>query len=54
MGWTFRWVSSFESDFNLDYGVSFREGDTAATYNYAPSCRCRGRTGARPGLDSAD
>ena len=37
MGWTFRWLSSFESDFNFDYGVSFREGDTEATYNYAPS-----------------
>src|SRR5271157_5987517 len=24
MGWTFKWVSSFGSDFNYDYGVSFR------------------------------
>jgi predicted dithiol-disulfide oxidoreductase (DUF899 family) len=23
MGWSFRWVSSFDSDFNFDYGVSF-------------------------------
>jgi len=26
MGWRFRWVSSFGSDFNYDFGVSFREG----------------------------
>jgi predicted dithiol-disulfide oxidoreductase (DUF899 family) len=23
MGWTFKWLSSFESDFNFDYHVSF-------------------------------
>jgi len=23
MGWTFKWVSSFESDFNRDYHLSF-------------------------------
>jgi predicted dithiol-disulfide oxidoreductase (DUF899 family) len=23
MGWSFKWVSSFDSDFNYDYGVSF-------------------------------
>jgi predicted dithiol-disulfide oxidoreductase (DUF899 family) len=37
MGWSFNWVSSDDSDFNFDYGVSFRpeeleEGD--AVYNY--------------------
>jgi len=36
MGWSFRWVSSVDSDFNHDFGVSFtddqrREG---AEYNY--------------------
>ena len=25
MGWTFKWVSSFENDFNRDYHVSFSE-----------------------------
>jgi predicted dithiol-disulfide oxidoreductase (DUF899 family) len=25
MGWNFNWVSSFGTDFNFDYGVSFRE-----------------------------
>jgi predicted dithiol-disulfide oxidoreductase (DUF899 family) len=25
MGWTFPWASSFESDFNYDYGVAFTE-----------------------------
>lgn len=36
MGWTFTWVSSGGSDFNYDFGVSFRPDDKAATYNYAP------------------
>jgi predicted dithiol-disulfide oxidoreductase (DUF899 family) len=31
MGWTFPWVSSLRSDFNMDFGVS-----EAATYNYVP------------------
>ncbi len=37
MGWRFAWVSSFGSDFNFDFGVSFTEADKArgkATYNY--------------------
>jgi predicted dithiol-disulfide oxidoreductase (DUF899 family) len=37
MGWTFKWVSSFDNDFNYDFHVSFRPGDTAngkVEYNY--------------------
>lgn len=37
MGWHFPWVSSRDSDFNFDFGVSFTEEDRAAgraTYNY--------------------
>jgi predicted dithiol-disulfide oxidoreductase (DUF899 family) len=37
MGWTFPWVSSGNSDFNYDFGVSFTEEDRAAgraVYNY--------------------
>ncbi len=37
MGWTFPWVSSGDSDFNYDFGVSFTEADRAAgraLYNY--------------------
>jgi predicted dithiol-disulfide oxidoreductase (DUF899 family) len=37
MGWTFTWVSSFESDFNFDYYVSFTPEALAtkrATYNF--------------------
>jgi predicted dithiol-disulfide oxidoreductase (DUF899 family) len=30
MGWDFSWVSSFESDFNYDFGVSFTEEERAA------------------------
>ncbi len=39
MGWSFRWVSSAESDFNFDLGVSFREEERSAgnaLYNYEP------------------
>ncbi|WP_159587820.1 DUF899 domain-containing protein [Chelativorans xinjiangense] len=37
MAWTFPWVSSKDSDFNYDFGVSFTEEDRAAgraTYNF--------------------
>jgi predicted dithiol-disulfide oxidoreductase (DUF899 family) len=35
MGWSFKWVSSSENDFNFDYGVSFRpEERDQAVYNY--------------------
>jgi len=38
MGWDFRWLSSFESDFNFDYHVSFTPEEVAggtAFFNYA-------------------
>jgi predicted dithiol-disulfide oxidoreductase (DUF899 family) len=38
MGWRFKWVSSFHSDFNFDYYVSFRPDEVASCtvyYNYA-------------------
>jgi predicted dithiol-disulfide oxidoreductase (DUF899 family) len=37
MGWKFRWVSSYYSDFNYDFNVSFSREDAAsgrAIYNY--------------------
>ncbi len=37
MGWQFRWVSSFASDFNHDFGVSFTPDELAGgevCYNY--------------------
>lgn len=36
MGWTFNWVSSFGSDFNYDFGVSFtpEQIKQGADYNY--------------------
>ncbi|MCP3140071.1 DUF899 domain-containing protein [Pyxidicoccus xibeiensis] len=39
MGWSFKWVSSGGSDFNFDYGVSFKPEELArhrASYNYGP------------------
>ncbi len=40
MGWRFPWASSFGSDFNYDFGVSFTPEQIArgeAQYNYAPT-----------------
>lgn len=37
MGWRFKWVSSYESDFNYDYNVSYTKDDMAkgeVYYNY--------------------
>ena len=48
MGWRFKWVSSFGSDFNFDYQVSFTPEELesgAAFYNYATRTRCREREG---------
>ena len=38
MGWSFNWLSSFGSDFNFDFGVSFtpeQQESKEAVYNYA-------------------
>jgi predicted dithiol-disulfide oxidoreductase (DUF899 family) len=34
MGWRFRWVSAFNSDFNRDYGVHFTKEELAGEVNY--------------------
>jgi len=34
MGWTFPWASSFESDFNYDYGVGFTQAQQGEGYKY--------------------
>jgi predicted dithiol-disulfide oxidoreductase (DUF899 family) len=49
-GWTFPFVSSGETDFNYDFGVSFRPEDQAAgktAYNYAAT---EGKVDERPGI----
>jgi len=33
MGWTMRWVSSLDNDFNFDFGVSFKPDEQQAKYN---------------------
>ncbi len=48
MGWSFPWVSAYGSDFNYDFGVSFRPEDVAdhtAQYNYAS---------AEPGMEDRE
>lgn len=40
MGWSFKWLSSFHTDFNRDYHVSFPPEELAkktVVYNYGPS-----------------
>jgi predicted dithiol-disulfide oxidoreductase (DUF899 family) len=52
MGWHFKWVSSFGSDFNYDYHVSFTPESIAngnVTYNYCP-CPQTGTMLERPGI----
>ena len=49
MGWEFKWVSSYGSDFNYDYHVSFTEESVengTASYNYKP----HSGTGELPGV----
>jgi predicted dithiol-disulfide oxidoreductase (DUF899 family) len=51
MGWSFKWLSSANNDFNYDLGVSFRPADTAkgnVVYNYQkdPEMKMADREGA--------
>lgn len=51
MGWRFKWVSSFGSDFNSDYHVSFTRNDLAkgkTYYNY--ELRASPSEGEAPGV----
>ena len=49
MGWTFPWLSSLESDFNYDFGVSFRTADEGkGAYNFGTM----DHAGEAPGLSA--
>lgn len=37
MGWSFPWVSSGGSDFNVDFGVTLHPGQTDPEYNFVPT-----------------
>jgi predicted dithiol-disulfide oxidoreductase (DUF899 family) len=53
MGWSFEWVSSIDSDFNLDYGVSAVDGpprDPAVSMLQANEVAFRKLLGERPEL----
>jgi predicted dithiol-disulfide oxidoreductase (DUF899 family) len=56
MGWHFPWVSSFGSDFNYDYRVSFTPEEQAsgtATYNYTPRpAKANAEPSEEPGISS--
>lgn len=48
MGWRFPWASSLGSDFNYDFGVSFRDGDIGRpVYNFGTQ---NAQVGEMPGL----
>jgi len=54
MGWSFKWLSSLESDFNYDFHVTLDESKQSTEYNYE-DVRNRdkpgyGGLGERPGL----
>ncbi|HUN50431.1 MAG TPA: thioredoxin family protein [Candidatus Sulfotelmatobacter sp.] len=54
MGWCFPWVSSFGSDFNYDYRVSFTEADLAKAtidYNFTATPRAQAND-ELPGLSA--
>ena len=40
-GWTFPWYSSYNSDFNYDFGVTLDESVTPASYNYKSAEKIR-------------
>lgn len=53
MGWSFKWVSSYGSDFNWDYHVSFNQEDLdagRAYYNYQKGAKFPATEG--PGISS--
>jgi len=49
LGWTFPWVSSHGSDFNFDFGVSFKKEDISAgraSFNYGTPIKSEDMMGA--------
>jgi predicted dithiol-disulfide oxidoreductase (DUF899 family) len=55
MGWRFPWASSFGSDFNYDYHVSFTDDDLAkgkVSYNFTATDVSAGMPGELPGLSA--
>jgi predicted dithiol-disulfide oxidoreductase (DUF899 family) len=47
MGWTMPWLSSAGTDFNFDFGASFRKDEDGRTYNFGKGSP---GSGDRPGL----
>jgi predicted dithiol-disulfide oxidoreductase (DUF899 family) len=53
MGWKFKWLSSFESDFNYDFHVTLDPAKGSTEYNYEDVSKDKpgyGGMGERPGL----
>ena len=52
MGWSFRWASSYESDFNFDFLVSSTEERPLAEYNFRAIPDGERFVGERPGVSA--
>jgi predicted dithiol-disulfide oxidoreductase (DUF899 family) len=50
MQWTFRWLSSYGSDFNYDFHVTLDEAAGSVEYNYANAAALAQTEGEYPGL----
>jgi predicted dithiol-disulfide oxidoreductase (DUF899 family) len=50
MGWSFTWVSSGQSDFNVDYGVSFTPEEVASKHAFYNFTIQNPRNGEREGV----
>lgn len=50
MGWSFKWVSSGQSDFNVDYGVSFTPEEVASKHAFYNFTIQNPRNGEREGV----
>ena len=50
MGWRFKWVSSFGSDFNRDFHVSFTPDELARARSTTTTSRRRSRVEEAPGV----
>ncbi len=50
MGWTFRWLSSYGSDFNYDFHVTLDEAAGSVEYNYQHAAALAQATRELPGL----
>ena len=52
MGWTFKWLSSFENDFNFDLGVAFTPEEVASKQAFYENQESIGNSAVQKCLNS--